>query len=69
MDVQRLSAYFYIYNRHITLMWENRKHRYFEKLAEIFDSVGHRTNKANTVSIACHPCHTLGGHSANSYGV
>ena len=47
--------------RETRLQWE------FDTLADFFDRVGLHTNVAKTASMACQPCHALGGHSVEAY--
>ena len=68
-DLQRLAEYFYSYDRLLVSMRETRLQREFDTLTELFKRLGLRTNLDKIVSMACQPYHTLGGQSAEVYGL
>ena len=50
-------------------MWTTGLQQEFDTLTELFEHVGLHTNVFNMVSMACQPCHVLGGHYAEAYGL
>ena len=65
-NVQRLAAYFYAGGGILALTWATRLQQDFDKLTELFNLVGLRTNVANMVIMACQPYNTLGFHLAKA---
>ena len=66
MGPAAFAAYFYADNRLLTSTRATRLQREFETLKELFDGVGLQTNMEKTIRMAWHPCHALGGHSAEA---
>ena len=55
---QALSVLFYADDRLVTSPKSACLQEAFDTLTNFFDQVGLCTNKGNTVSMACQPCHT-----------
>ena len=68
-DMQRLAVYFYEDDGILAQMWATRLHKEFDTMTKLFDCVVLCNNAAKMVSMACHPCHALGDHSAEAYGL
>ena len=68
-DMQRLAESFYAYTGLLALTQKTRLRRVFDTLIYLFDYIGLHTNVDKTVSLASQPCHWLGGHSEEAYGV
>ena len=68
-DVQHIAEYFYANDVLLALNWVACLQRAFTKLTELFVHLSLCKNIAETVSMYYEPCHTLGGHSVESYGL
>ena len=60
-DIQRMEAYFYPDDGLLASMQVPRLQRVFNFFTEIFDRFGLHKNVWKMVSMACQPCHTIGG--------
>ena len=68
-DIQWMAKYFYAENGLLVSTQATRLHQAFDVLPEMFDCIRLLTNVVNTVSMAYKPCCTIGGHSAEAYGI
>ena len=59
-DVQHLLAYFYVDDRIITSTQLARLQQAFTTLTYILELLSLCTNVSKMMSMACHPCHTIG---------
>ena len=67
--IQRLAVYLYAEDGLVASTQVARLQRAFITLTYLFGHLGLCINVANTVSISCQPCHTLGGHFVEAYGL
>ena len=67
--VQHLAAYFYAYDRLLTSTRVAHLRWAITTLTDIFDIVGLRTNVAKMVNMSFQPCHAIGGHISEDYGL
>ena len=68
-ETQQMLAYFYANYGLLTSMQVTRLQRVFNSLADIFDRVILRKIMGKMVSITCHLCSAIGGHSTEVYGL
>ena len=68
-EIQRMAAYFYADNILFVSTRATRLHRAFDVLREMFDWVGLLTRVVKTVIMVYQPCCTIGGNSAEAYGL
>ena len=65
-DIQKIAACFYYENGLLVSTRATQLQLEFDVLTDMFDWIGLITNVVNTVSMACKPCCTIGGHSAEA---
>ena len=58
--IQELVAFFYVYDRLVSLPWLERLQRTINVCTYIFDWLGLRKNVWKTVIMACRPCYIPG---------
>ena len=68
-ETQKVAAYFYSGNGILASDWSHWIHWVFGVLTEMFEWVGLHTNMDNMVSMLYQPCHAMGGHYTEAYGV
>ena len=68
-DIQKIAACFYYENGLLVSTRATQLQLEFDVLMDIFVWVELPTNVVQTVIMVCQPCCTIGGHSAEAYGL